>query len=307
MKPRIEAFYHENTSTISYVVYDQSGGHAAVIDSVLDFSANSGKVWTAFADKQLAFIRDHQLTVDWILETHAHADHLSAAHYLRQQLNSKIGVGAGITKVQKTFKLVFNIDDAELSANGEVFDHLFQDNETFQIGPLQGQILATPGHTNDSVTYLIEGNAFVGDTLFMPDGGTARCDFPGGDAGVLFDSVNRLHHLPPDTRLWMCHDYQPGGRELAYVTTVAESARSNIHLHEGIARGDFITVRENRDKTLDVPQLLYPSVQVNIRGGQMPAAETSQTAYLKIPLSLSSSYVSPDNSKLKSEKGGSSS
>ncbi|KDM93452.1 MBL fold metallo-hydrolase [Photobacterium galatheae] len=289
MNALIKAFYHENTSTISYVVYDRQGGHAAIIDSVLDFAANSGKVWTAFADEQLAFIKENDLTVDWILETHAHADHLSAAHYLRRQLNSKIGVGEGITKVQKTFKLVFNINDTELTANGDVFDHLFEDGETFLIGTLQGQVLATPGHTNDSVTYLIEGNAFVGDTLFMPDSGTARCDFPGGDAGVLYDSVSRLHHLPPETQLWMCHDYQPGGRELAYVTTVAESARNNIHIHDGTDKAAFIAVRETRDKTLDVPRLLYPSVQVNIRGGQMPAAENNGKAYIKIPLSVSPS------------------
>ncbi|MEI8595818.1 MBL fold metallo-hydrolase [Photobacterium sp. Hal280] len=286
MNAMIKAFYHTDTSTISYLVYDKQGGHAAIIDSVLDFAAHSGKVWTAFADQQLAFIKEQQLTVDWILETHAHADHLSAAHYLREQLGSPIGVGEGIVKVQKTFKAVFNIDDDALMADGQVFDHLFKEGEVFTFGTLTGKVMSTPGHTNDSVTYLIEGNAFVGDTLFMPDGGTARCDFPGGDAGVLYDSVSRLHSLPAETRLWMCHDYQPDGRELAYVTTVAESRCDNIHIHEGVDKDTFIQVRQARDKHLDVPKLLYPSVQVNIRGGQLPAAESNDTAYIKIPLTL---------------------
>ncbi|NAW67495.1 MBL fold metallo-hydrolase [Photobacterium halotolerans] len=286
MNAMIKAFYHTDTSTISYVVYDKQGGHAAIVDSVLDFAAHSGKVWTAFADQQLAFIKEQQLTVDWILETHAHADHLSAAHYLREQLGSPIGVGEGIIKVQKTFKAVFNIGDDELMADGQVFDHLFKDGEVFTIGALTGKVMSTPGHTNDSVTYLIEGNAFVGDTLFMPDGGTARCDFPGGDAGVLYDSVSRLHSLPAETRLWMCHDYQPDGRELAYVTTVAESRSHNIHIHQGVDKDAFIQVRQARDKHLDVPKLLYPSVQVNIRCGHLPAAESNDTAYIKIPLIL---------------------
>ncbi|KKD00757.1 MULTISPECIES: MBL fold metallo-hydrolase [Photobacterium] len=286
MNAMIKAFYHTDTSTISYVVYDKQGGHAAIIDSVLDFAAHSGKVWTAFADQQLAFIKEQQLTVDWILETHAHADHLSAAHYLREQLGSPVGVGEGIIKVQKTFKAVFHIDDDELLPDGQVFDHLFHDGELFTIGALTGKVLSTPGHTNDSVTYLIEGNAFVGDTLFMPDGGTARCDFPGGDAGVLYDSVSRLHSLPAETRLWMCHDYQPEGRELAYVTTVAESRSHNIHIHQGVDKDAFIQVRQDRDQHLDVPKLLYPSVQVNIRGGKLPATEKNGTAYIKIPLTI---------------------
>ncbi|WP_120511046.1 MBL fold metallo-hydrolase [Photobacterium salinisoli] len=286
MNAIIKAFYHTDTSTISYVVYDKQGGHAAIIDSVLDFAAHSGKVWTAFADQQLAFIKEQQLTVDWILETHAHADHLSAAHYLREQFGSPVGVGEGIIKVQKTFKAVFNIGDDELLPDGQVFDHLFHDGELFTIGALTGKVMSTPGHTNDSVTYLIEGNAFVGDTLFMPDGGTARCDFPGGDAGVLYDSVSRLHSLPAETRLWMCHDYQPDGRDLAYVTTVAESRCNNIHIHQGVEKEAFIQVRTDRDQHLDVPKLLYPSVQVNIRGGKLPAVESNETAYIKIPLTV---------------------
>ncbi|NAX46697.1 MBL fold metallo-hydrolase [Photobacterium halotolerans] len=286
MNAMIQAFYHTDTSTISYLVYDKQGGHAAIIDSVLDFAAHSGKVWTAFADQQLAFIKDQQLTVDWILETHAHADHLSAAHYLREQLGSPIGVGEGIIKVQKTFKALFHIGDDEFMPDGQVFDHLFKEGEVFTIGALTGKVMSTPGHTNDSVTYLIEGNAFVGDTLFMPDGGTARCDFPGGDAGVLYDSVSRLHSLPAETRLWMCHDYQPDGRELAYVTTVAESHSNNIHIHQGVEKDAFIQVRQARDKHLDVPKLLYPSVQVNIRAGKLPAAESNGTAYMKIPITF---------------------
>ena len=286
MTVNIKAFYHQGTFTLSYVVYDQVGGNAVIIDSALDFSIFSGKVWRDFADRQIAFVREKDLTVDWVLDTHAHADHLSAAYYLKSVFGGKTGVGQGVTSVQQTFKGTFNIPDSEFSANGKAFDHLFTDNETFSFGELTGRVLATPGHTSDSVTYLIGGNAFVGDTVFMPDSGTARCDFPGGCAGALFDSIVRLHQLPEQTKLWMCHDYQPAGRDLSHVTTVGLSKRENIHIREGVVRAEFIEVRETRDETLGVPKLLYPALQVNIRGGRFPREETTGKSYLKLPLVL---------------------
>ncbi|ALO35254.1 MBL fold metallo-hydrolase [Colwellia sp. MT41] len=286
----IEAFYHSCSSTISYIVFDQLGGHAIIIDSVLDFSLPSGKIGSEFADKQIAFIKDNQLTVDWILETHAHADHLSAAHYLKSQLGGKTAVSAGITIVQQTFKQVFNISDQELLATGDVFDVLLVSEQVIKFGQLRVLVLATPGHTNDSLTYLVEDHAFVGDTLFMPDGGTARCDFPGGDAGTLFDSIKRIHALAEGTKLWLCHDYQPNGRVLKYTTTVAESKRDNIHINDKISKADFIQLRQNRDKNLAVPKLLYPAIQVNIRGGKLPSAEQGEQVFLKIPIEQSLFY-----------------
>ncbi|MCJ8318488.1 MAG: MBL fold metallo-hydrolase [Colwellia sp.] len=283
----IKAFYHSCSSTISYIVFDQLGGHAIIIDSVLDFSLQSGKIWSEFADNQIAFIKDNQLTVDWILETHAHADHLSAAHYLKSQLGGQTAVSAGITNVQHTFKQIFNISDQELLANGDIFDVLLRNEQVINFGQQSVLVLATPGHTNDSLTYLVEDHAFVGDTLFMPDGGTARCDFPGGDAGTLYDSIKLIHNLAEGTKLWVCHDYQPNGRVLNYTTTVAESKRDNIHIHSKISKAEFIQLRQNRDKDLAVPKLLFPSIQVNIRGGQLPNAEKSEQAFLKIPIDQS--------------------
>jgi len=278
MIAQIKAFYHQSTSTLSYVVFDRVCGHAIVIDSVLDFAVNSGKVETHFADQLMVFIKANDLTLDWILETHAHADHLSAASYLKSKLGGKIAVGEGIIEVQKAFKDTLAISDEELIEGRNGFDHLFENNESFAFGSLTCQVLATPGHTCDSVTYLIQGNAFVGDTLFMPDFGSARCDFPGGDAGVLYDSIMRLYHLPDETKLWICHDYQPGGRELAYLTTVVESKAENIHINQSVQKDDFIRFRVERDRQLDVPKLLYPSVQVNIRAGQLP------DRFFKIPV-----------------------
>lgn len=278
MTAQIKAFYHQNTSTLSYIVYDRAGGHAAVIDSALDFSVNSGKVETCFADRLVAFIKDNDLTLEWVLETHAHADHLSAASYLKSKLGGKIAVGKGIIEVQKAFKGLLDISDEELCDGNDGFDHLFEDNDTFSFGTLTGKVLATPGHTNDSVTYLIEDNAFIGDTLFMPDFGSARCDFPGGDAELLYDSIMRLYSLPDKTKLWVCHDYQPGGRELAYLTSVAESKAGNIHLSQSVSKEDFVKFRQERDSQLDAPKLLYPSVQVNIRAGQLPVR------FFKIPV-----------------------
>ncbi|MCW8328844.1 MBL fold metallo-hydrolase [Photobacterium sp. SDRW27] len=278
MTAQVKAFYHQSTSTLSYIVFDHVGGHAVVIDSALDFAANSGQVETHFVDQLLAFIKDNSLTLDWILETHAHADHLSAASYVKSKLGGKIAVGKRITEVQKTFKSVLDISDDELWDGNDGFDHLFEDNESFSFGSLTGLVLMTPGHTCDSVTYLVQDNAFIGDTLFMPDFGSARCDFPGGDAEVLYDSIMRLYGLPGDTKLWICHDYQPGGRELAYLTSVAESKAENIHLSQNVTKEDFIKFRQERDSQLDVPKLLYPSVQVNIRAGQLPVR------FFKIPV-----------------------
>jgi len=281
---QIEMFFDPDSSTFSYIVADPTTGKAAVIDPVLNYDAASGQVSTESADAILAFLRQRQWQLQWILETHAHADHLSAAHYLKQQTGATIAIGEGIRKVQQTFKVVFNIADAELQAKGDYFDKLFADNEQFTIGSLSATVINTPGHTNDSVSYLIAGNLFVGDSLFMPDAGTARCDFPGGDAHILFSSIQRIYQLPEETVIYMCHDYQPNGRELQYKTTVLEQKISNIHVKADTVEADFVAKREARDKTLAVPRLIYPSVQVNIRGGQLPQAEENGQRYIKIPL-----------------------
>ena len=283
-KVTIEMFFDKDSSTFSYVVAETAGGMAAVIDPVLDYDAAAGQVSTCGADKILAYLEANQLKLQWILETHAHADHLSAAHYLHNKTGAPVAIGEGIKKVQQTFKLVFNIGDDELMAKGDYFDKLFADNETFSIGTLEAKVINTPGHTNDSVSYLIAGNLFVGDSLFMPDSGTARCDFPGGDAHVLFHSIQRIYQLPDDTKIFMCHDYQPGGRELKYQTSVLEQKTQNIHVKADTPEQEFVQKREARDKTLAVPRLIYPSVQVNIRGGQLPKAEQNGVSYIKIPL-----------------------
>ncbi|MDX5406488.1 MAG: MBL fold metallo-hydrolase [Chromatiaceae bacterium] len=280
----IKMFFDKDSSTFSYVVADFSSGMAAVIDPVLDYDAAAGHVSTAGADSILAYLAANKLTLQWILETHAHADHLSAAHYLKNKTGAPVAIGEGIKKVQQTFKLVFNIGDDELLAKGDYFDKLFADNETFSIGALEAKVINTPGHTNDSVSYLIAGNLFVGDSLFMPDAGTARCDFPGGDAHVLYRSIQRIYQLPDDTQIFMCHDYQPNGRELKYQTSVLEQKTQNIHVKADTPEQEFVQKREARDKTLAVPRLIYPSVQVNIRGGQLPKAEQNGVSYIKIPL-----------------------
>lgn len=280
----IEMFFDHDSSTFSYVVADLQSKQAAIIDPVLNYDAAAGAVSTTDADKLLSYLATNGLTLQWILETHAHADHLSAAHYLKQKTGATIGIGEGIRKVQQTFKVVFNIADTELQATGDYFDQLFADNEQFKIGNLQATVINTPGHTNDSVSYLIAGNLFVGDSLFMPDSGTARCDFPGGDAHILFRSIQRIYQLPAETIIYMCHDYQPNGRELRYKTTVLEQKTNNIHVKTDTLEIDFVAKREARDKTLAVPRLIYPAVQVNIRGGQLPQAEDNGQRYIKIPL-----------------------
>ena len=282
----IEMFFDKDSSTFSYVVADKHSRLAAVIDPVLDYDAASGTVSTTGADNILVYLAQQQLTLQWVLETHAHADHLSAADYLKRKTGAPVAIGEGIKKVQQTFKLVFNLGDDELTAKGDYFDKLFCDNEQFSLGGLKAQVINTPGHTNDSVSYLIGGNLFVGDSLFMPDSGTARCDFPGGDAHILFRSIQRIYQLPDDTQIFMCHDYQPNGRELRYQTSVAEQKAGNIHVKADTPEQEFVQKREARDKTLSVPRLIYPSVQVNIRGGQLPKAQANGVSYIKIPLHL---------------------
>lgn len=286
MTAEVRPFYHADTSTLSYIVYDQPGGHAVVIDPVLDFKANSGAVWTEFADKQIAFLEDNALKLEWILETHAHADHLSAARYLKQNCGGKIAIGEGILAVQKTFQVVFAYNEHNAVLGEAAFDCLFKDNEVFSFGELQGRVMATPGHTKDSVTYIIDLNAFVGDTLFMPDGGTARCDFPGGDAAQLFRSIQQLHALPDKMKLWVCHDYQPNGREMRCMTTVTDSKHNNIHVNLNAKEENFVQVRSTRDATLDVPKLIYPSIQVNIQGGRLPQESEPGKRFIKIPMQV---------------------
>lgn len=283
---QVEMFFDKDSSTFSYVVADISTKRAVIIDPVLDYDAAAGTVATKQADTLLAYVAKQQLSVDLILETHAHADHLSAAHYLKQKTGAPICIGEGIKQVQQTFKLVFNLGDDELLAKGDYFDKLFADNETFKVGSITAKVLNTPGHTNDSVSYLIAGHLFVGDSLFMPDSGTARCDFPGGDAHVLFKSIQRIYQLPDTTTIYMCHDYQPGGRELRYRTSVAEQKAENIHVRADTAEQEFVQKRETRDKTLSVPRLIYPAVQVNIRAGQLPKAEANGVSYIKVPLTI---------------------
>jgi glyoxylase-like metal-dependent hydrolase (beta-lactamase superfamily II) len=283
MKPVVESFFDPATWTVSHVVYEKQGSACAVIDSVLDYDPKSGRTRTGSADKLVAFIRDNGLRTDWVLETHAHADHLSAAHYLRDRLGGKIAIGAAITEVQKVFAGIFNFE-AGFRPDGHQFDRLLHDGETFAVGALDAEAMAVPGHTPACMAYRIGDAVFVGDTLFMPDVGTARCDFPGGDAHVLYRSMRRLLDLPGKTRLFMCHDYPPEGRPAAWQSTVAEQRAANIHVHDGVGEDDFVTMRSARDATLEMPVLILPSVQVNIRAGQLPPPEDNGVSYLKIPL-----------------------
>ena len=283
MNPIVKGFFDPATWTVSYVVYEKEGAACAIVDSVLDYDPKSGRTRTASADKLIAFVQEKQLQVAWILETHAHADHLSAAHYLRRKLGGRIAIGAAITQVQDVFKRIFNLEP-EFRPDGHQFDHLLQDGETFAIGGLTARALAVPGHTPACMAYQVGDVVFVGDILFMPDVGTARCDFPGGSAPALYQSVRRLLALPGDTRLFMCHDYPPAGREPAWETTVSAQRAGNIHVHDGVSEDDFVRMRTARDATLDMPVLILPSVQVNIRAGEMPPAEANGVAYLKIPV-----------------------
>lgn len=284
---QIESFFDEASSTFSHLVLDRETGQCALVDSVLDYDPKSGRTRTTGAERLVARVRELGAQVQWLLETHVHADHLSAAPWLKAQLGGQIAIGAQITTVQKTFGTLFNAEPG-FARDGSQFDHLFRDGDTFAIGGLRATALHTPGHTPACMTYLVEDGdaraAFVGDTLFMPDYGTARCDFPGGDAATLFRSVRRVLALPGDTQLYMCHDYRPGGRPLAHVSTVAEQRAANVHVHDGIAEADFVAMRQARDATLDMPVLILPSVQVNMRAGHLPPPEDNGISYLKIPL-----------------------
>ena len=282
-QPQVQAFFDPATWTVTYVVFDHPGGHCAIVDPVLDYDPKAGRTRTTSAGKVVDFVGAQQLTVQWILETHAHADHLTAAHHLRDVLGGQIAIGAAITQVQKVFKGIFHLEPG-FQADGRQFDHLFSDGEAFSIGSLQARALAVPGHTPACMAYQIGDAAFVGDTLFMPDVGTARCDFPGGNAHTLYQSIRRLLALPPATRLFMCHDYPPAGREPAWQTTVAEQRAGNIHVHDGVSEDEFVAMRKRRDATLEMPVLILPSVQVNIRAGDLPPKDGNGVAYLRIPL-----------------------
>ncbi|GFN26986.1 MBL fold metallo-hydrolase [Achromobacter denitrificans] len=284
MSPQIQGFFDPVTATITYVVHEAApGGACAIIDSVLDYDPKSGRSSTASADRVADYVRQHGLKTEWLLETHAHADHLSAAPYLQRQLGGVIAIGQSIQTVQGVFKKIFNLEP-EFQLDGSQFGHLFADGETFRIGELTAQAIHVPGHTPADMAYLIGDAAFVGDTLFMPDVGTARCDFPGGDAHQLYRSIQRLLSLPAGTRLYMCHDYPPSGRDASWQTTVAEQRRANIHVREGIGEDDFVAMRTRRDATLSMPTLILPAIQVNIRAGHFPPAEDNGVRYLKIPV-----------------------
>lgn len=281
--PRIHSFHHKETGTWSYVVVDPATRTAVIIDPVLDYDAKSGRTSTASADLLIDTVLENTCQLAWILETHAHADHLSAAPHIKNNLGGRIAIGRGITHVQKVFKPIFNLD-ADFATDGSQFDYLFESDEAFSVGNIQARVVATPGHTNDSVSYLIGDAVFVGDSLFMPDGGSARCDFPGGSASILYQSVQRLFELPDETRMFVCHDYSPGGREPRCETTVGEQKLKNIHVAENISESEFIAMRQARDATLDMPALIIPSVQVNIAAGALPAEEENGVSYLKIPI-----------------------
>ena len=283
MQAQVQSFFDPVTGTVSYVVHAGAGSACAIVDPVLDFDPRSGRTSTASAERIVDFVRGQGLEVQWIPETHAHADHLSAAAWLRGQLGGRIAVGRRITEVQGVFKRLFHLEPG-FAPDGHQFDHLFADGETFAIGALQAEVIAMPGHTPACVAYRVGDAVFVGDTLFMPDVGTARCDFPGGSASQLYRSIRRLLALPPETRLYMCHDYPPEGREPRWETTVAEQRASNIHVHDGVDEDSFVAMRQSRDATLGMPTLILPSVQVNIRAGQMPPPEDNGVSYLKIPL-----------------------
>ncbi len=279
----IQHFYDVQTGSLSYVVSDPDTRAAAVIDPVLGFSAATGRIDNSGAQEIVDHIKSRNLSLVWVLETHAHADHLTAAQFLKSALGGQVGIGEGICNVQEHFAKVFNLRPPFIP-DGRQFDRLFSDGDSIEVGNLEVRVLHTPGHTNDSITYVVGDAAFVGDSLFMCDYGTARCDFPGGDAALLYESIQELLSLPDETRLFMCHDYPPENRDLRCVCTVAEQKKQNIHVRDGVSKSDFVNMREKRDATLQLPNLILPSVQVNIRAGCLPVAEDNQIAYLKIPL-----------------------
>lgn len=279
----IQAFFDPNTWTVTYVVSCHASRHAAVIDPVLDYDYKSGRTSTTSADQVMAYLKAQDLTVEWILETHAHADHLSGAQYLKEKVGGRIAIGENIRAVQSTFKAVFNLD-ADFATDGSQFDHLFKDGEVFKIGDVEAVSMLVPGHTPADMAYRIEDVIFVGDTLFMPDVGTARADFPGGDAHALYRSIHKVLALPPETKMFLCHDYPPPSRAAQWQTTVAEQRTKNIHVHDGVTEEQFVTMRAARDATLEMPSLIIPSIQVNVRAGNMPAPESNGIRYLKVPL-----------------------
>ena len=285
MTPTVQSFFDPATWTVSYVVYEQEGSVCAIIDPVLDYDPKSGRTRTTSADKLISFVQEKNLQIEWILETHAHADHLSAAHYLKKKIGGKIAIGAAITNVQDVFKRIFHLEP-EFRSDGHQFDLLLKDGETFAIGALTVEALSVHGHTPACMAYRIGDAVFVGDTLFMPDVGTARCDFPGGDAHMLYRSIRKLLSLPAETRLFMCHDYPPESRSAAWETTVAEQRAKNIHVHDGVSEEGFVKMRTERDATLQMPVLILPSVQVNIRAGEMPPPQDNGVSYLKIPINV---------------------
>ncbi|SRR6056297_2282905 len=284
--PLVTHFFDEPTNTFSYIVQDPDSSACAIIDSVLDFDYAAGRTDVRSADEIIEYVRNTQLTVEWILETHVHADHLSAAPYLHEQLGGKTGIGEKIVEVQEVFGKAFNAG-TEFARDGSQFDRLFKEGDTFTIGGLEARILHTPGHTPACLTYVIGDAAFVGDTIFAPDSGTARCDFPGGDAHTLYQSIQKVLALPGETRIFLCHDYKAAGRdEFVHETTVAEQRANNIHVGEGMSEQDFVVLRSERDATLNMPRLILPSVQVNMRAGDMPAPEANGQVYLKVPINL---------------------
>ena len=278
-----QAFFDPATWTVTYVVWDTASCHAAVIDPVLDYDFKSGHTHSASADRVIAYVQEKRLQVDWILETHAHADHLSGAHYLQQRTGGRIAIGEHIREVQAVFSRIFNFERSFVP-DGSEFDHLFRDGETFMIGSVEATALWVAGHTPADMAYRVDGSVFVGDTLFMPDVGTARADFPGGDAHQLYRSIHRLLRLPPETVIYVCHDYPPESREARWQTTVAEQRAHNVHVRDGISEDEFVAMRTARDSALDMPTLILPSIQVNVRAGQLPPLDDNGIAYLRIPL-----------------------
>ncbi|MFO0990455.1 MAG: MBL fold metallo-hydrolase [Hyphomicrobiales bacterium] len=283
VKPEVTAFFDEPTNTISYVVKDPASNACAVVDSVMDIDYAAGRITYGGADKIIAFIKKKGLKLEWLIETHVHADHLSAAPYIQKHLGGKLGIGDRITVVQETFGKIFN-EGTEFQRDGSQFDRLFKDGDTYTVGKMQCSAMHTPGHTPACMTHVMGDAAFVGDTLFMPDGGTARADFPGGDAHTLYKSIKRVLALPKETRLFMCHDYGPNGRDIRWETTVGDEREHNIHVHDGVTEDEFVGVREARDRTLGMPKLIIPSLQVNMRAGDLPPPDESGKRFLKVPV-----------------------
>ena len=283
LKPIVHGIFDKATGTVTYIVHHGIGSACAIIDSVLDYDPKSGRTTTTSAEKVVEYVNEHRLKVEWILETHAHADHVSAAPYLKKHSGGKIAIGDHITQVQKVFKGVYNLE-TEFKEDGSQFDYLLISDEEFKVGELVGKVLFVPGHTPACVAYQFGDAVFVGDTLFLPDVGTARCDFPGGDARTLYASTRKILSLPGETRLFMCHDYPPNDRPIAFETTVAEQNAKNIHVHVGITENQFVEMRTRRDATLEMPVLILPAVQINIRAGELPPSEDNGVSYLKIPL-----------------------